>query len=129
MPGPWRTPEDVATDLGVTRRKLMRFCRRHNVPFMDMNGTILFDTVAIAALENACRSVSSPVETPALSGLRVPSIQPARHKGSECDAVRAQIAKRVQEKRRGSSRSRSCATITSGRVLPFATSPKQQPAI
>ncbi|MBN8872855.1 MAG: hypothetical protein J0H67_08470 [Rhodospirillales bacterium] len=71
----YRTPEDVAQEFGISRLKLIRFCRKHGVPLLDLNGSIRFDQVAIQALEEACRSRSSPAPTRALSGSSAPSSQ------------------------------------------------------
>lgn len=53
MSGPYRTPEDVAAEWGMSRLKLVRFCRKHEVPILDLNGTLKFDEIAIRALEDA----------------------------------------------------------------------------
>ena len=50
-----KTPEEVAAEWHISRLKLIRFCHKHHVPLLDCNGTIMFDAIAIKALEDACR--------------------------------------------------------------------------
>src|ERR1700733_767478 len=126
---PRYTPvDDVAKSIPTTRRKLLRFCRAHDVPFLDLNGDIFFDAIALEKLEAACRSKYAAAGTQGRSKSTGQSGRRARRPASEFESARDLTTQLLLAKKQSTESAKSSGRSTSGSVLTFGPSPKHTAA-
>jgi hypothetical protein len=106
--------EAVARALGLHERTLRRLERQLGIPVLRVGRQVRYDQVAIAALEDACRSKSGPEKVALAYGSPAPSLPPGRRKASGSDDVLAQMIADLQRKKHLRSKRRSSATTITG---------------
>jgi hypothetical protein len=124
MGEPAQDRDAVALTLGISPRTLRRLERTHGIPVLRVGRQVRYDRLAIAALEEACRSKSAPVEVVKVYGSPAPLPLPARRKGSASADVLAAMMQDLQQKKRPRLSGRSCETTTTENVVAFVAGQK-----
>lgn len=93
------TREEAAERLRISPRHLHDIVREHDIPVLRIGRRVIFDDVAFAAVETACRSNSVAVPTLAPFGSPGPPGRSAHRKASDCVNVLALIAQRAHARK------------------------------
>ena len=112
-----QTRAEVAREYRIHPRTLHRLEKDYGIPVLRPGRAVIYDAIAIAALEEACRLKSEPARAVKVSGSPAPLRPQARQKGSEYAAELAAMTAERQLKRPPRLPRKSSAMPTMGRVV------------